>query len=350
MRIENDVKLDYQDVLIRPKRSTIESRSDVVLEKKYSFRNSGATYIGVPIMASNMVGVGTIGMAKAFHKHKMFVCLNKDENYDEIDDVGLYFNIAVTSGISAKEHNELYPKLTHYPFRYLMLDVANGYMEKFVAAVKYWREEFPDITIIAGNVVTGEMTEELILAGADIIKVGIGSGAQCTTRLIAGVGYPQLSAVDECADAAHGLKGHIIADGGIVHYGDVAKAFGAGADFVMMGTMFAGTYEGIETELIDGKYPDEVLFYGNSSTHAQLKKYANEKSGKLFVYKTSEGRATSIKTKGSVEPIIESIFGGLRSACSYAGARTLKDLPRCASFIKVNRTHNNSHEHVTIGN
>ena len=102
------------------------------------------------------------------------------------------------------------------------------------------RAEFPNHTILAGNVVTGEMVEELILSGADIIKVGIGPGSVCTTRKKTGVGYPQLSAVLECADAAHGLGGHIISDGGCTCPGDVAKAFGAGADFVMMGGMLAG--------------------------------------------------------------------------------------------------------------
>jgi GMP reductase len=332
MRIEDDVKLDFKDVLIRPKRSTLSSRREVDLKRNYKFKHSKHEWSGIPIMASNMDGVGTFEMAAALEQDKLFTCLVKNYNHD-IDTwraaTSLNTNyLAVSTGVSDKDFDRLNIILTGFSsIKFICVDVANGYGEYFGDYVARVRAAFPDKTIIAGNVVTADMTQELILRGADIVKVGIGPGSVCTTRIQTGVGYPQLSAIIECADAAHGLGGHIIADGGCVCPGDVAKAFGAGADFVMLGGMLAGHDEGggsVENNMI--------TFYGMSSDTAMEKHH-----GGIAEYRSSEGRTVTIPYKGPVKNTVLDLLGGLRSSCTYVGAPTLKQLSKCTTFIKVNR-------------
>jgi GMP reductase len=331
MRIEEDIKLDFKDVLIRPKRSTLSSRKEVDLSRTYKFKHSNSEWTGVPIMAANMDGVGTTSMAEALYEHKMFTCLTKSHEEDQLFDTvgkigGKHF--AVSTGTNSSDFLRLSRILNAYPeIRFICMDVANGYSELFGSYVEEVRDAFPDHTIIAGNVVTADMTQELILRGADIVKVGIGPGSVCTTRVQTGVGYPQLSAIIECADAAHGLNAHIIADGGCTCPGDVAKAFGAGADFVMLGGMLAGHDEG-GGEIKDGK----VTFYGMSSDTAM-----NKHSGGVAEYRSSEGRTVTIPHRGPVHNTVLDILGGLRSTCTYVGAPTLKQLPKCTTFIRVNR-------------
>ena len=330
MRIEEDIKLDFRDVLIRPKRSTLSSRKEVDLVKFYRFKHSRYEYEGIPIMAANMDGVGTMSMALALGKHRLFTCLiksyNKDiENFTEFKVSRDHY--AVSTGTSDEDFRNLNTILTGLGAQFICIDVANGYSEHFGDFVESVRNRWPDKTIIAGNVVTADMTQELILRGADIVKVGIGPGSVCTTRVQTGVGYPQLSAIIECADAAHGLGGHIIADGGCICPGDVAKAFGAGADFVMLGGMFAGHDEGGGT-IENGK----VTFYGMSSETAMEKHH-----GGVADYRSSEGRTVEIPYKGKVSQTVLDILGGLRSTCTYVGASNLKQLPKCTTFIKVNR-------------
>jgi GMP reductase len=330
MRIEEDIKLDFRDVLIRPKRSTLGSRSEVILTRRYRFRHSKYEYNGVPIMAANMDGVGTINMAMALHKQRLFTCLTKNYNKD-IDNFADFRvcrdNYAVSTGTSDEDFRNLNTIVTGIGAQFICIDVANGYSEHFGDFVERVRTRWPHKTIIAGNVVTGDMTQELILRGADVVKVGIGPGSVCTTRIQTGVGYPQLSAIIECADAAHGLGGHIIADGGCTCPGDVAKAFGAGADFVMLGGMLAGHDEG-GGDVRD----DKVLFYGMSSDTAMTKHH-----GGVAEYRSSEGRTVEIPYRGPVRNTVLNILGGLRSACTYVGAETLKQLPKCTTFIRVNR-------------
>ncbi|KAL1115114.1 hypothetical protein AAG570_007145 [Ranatra chinensis] len=335
--IVNEIKLDFKDVLLRPKRSTLKSRADVDLQREITFRNSRKTYKGVPIIASNMDTVGTFEMAKALAKHGLFTTVHK---YYTVDDWVAFAreappsvvaqNIAVSSGSSDADYDKLRTILTAVPeLGYVCLDVANGYTQQFVECVRKVRSAHPDITIIAGNVVTGEMVEELVLSGADIVKVGIGPGSVCTTRRKTGVGYPQLSAVLECADAAHGLSAHIISDGGCSCAGDVAKAFGGGADFVMVGGMLAG-HDQSGGELLhkpDGRVVK--LFYGMSSDTAMLKH-----SGTVAPYRCSEGRTVEVEYRGDVEATILDVLGGLRSACTYTGAAKLKELPKRATFIR----------------
>ncbi len=331
MRIEDEIKLDFKDVLIRPKRSTLASRKEVDLNRTYKFKHSGLEWTGVPVMAANMDGVGTFNMAASLHEHNMFTCLVKSYDLESfINNQELIFesSCAVSTGTSDKDWTKLQQILNVFSnINFICIDVANGYSDHFGDFVAKARERYPTHTIIAGNVVTADMTQELILRGADIVKVGIGPGSVCTTRIQTGVGYPQLSAIIECADAAHGLGAHIIADGGCTCPGDVSKAFGAGADFVMLGGMLAGHDEG-GGEVKDGK----VTFYGMSSDTAM-----NKHHGGVANYRSSEGRTVTIPYKGSVKNTVLDLLGGIRSTCTYVGASNLKQLSKCTTFIRVNR-------------
>ena len=377
MRIEEDMKLDYKDVLIRPKRSTLGSRKDVDLERGFTFRNYKGPrpmhrhYRGTPIMASNMDGVGTFEMADILATGGIFTCLVKTYSVNELVS---YFDqddrshdpartefVAMSIGITDADHKkfrDVYEQVNDR-LKYVCIDVANGYSSRFRDTVAEFRKLYPNIVIIAGNVVTGEMTEELILAGADIVKVGIGPGSVCTTRIQTGVGYPQLSAVIECADAAHGLGGHIIADGGCTCPGDVAKAFAGGADFVMLGGMLAGHDEGggevitkryLTNEFkpltkMKGTFFDDdqrvieekqfVQFYGMSSDAANTKHF-----GGLKDYRSSEGREVLVPYRGEVAATVQDLLGGLRSTCTYAGALKLKQLSKCTTFVRCTQQFN----------
>ncbi len=337
MRIEEDIKLDFKDVLIRPKRSTLRSRKDVDITREYTFKWSNRLYKGVPIIAANMDGVGTFSMAKAFieHESRMSVAVHKHYSledimsfYDEYGSESIWYSI----GMVQEDHDKLDEFMTQRPDKIdkICLDVANGYSEHFVDFAKQIREKYPDVTIMAGNVVTGEMVEELILAGVDVVKVGIGPGSVCTTRRMTGVGYPQLSAIIECADAAHGLGGLICADGGCTVSGDIAKAFGAGADFIMLGGMLAG-HDQAEQEIVEKDDGEKcVQFYGMSSSIAMTKH-----KGGIAEYRASEGKTVSIPYSGDVAVTLQDILGGVRSACTYVGARRLKELPKRTTFIRV---------------
>lgn len=341
MRIEADIKLGFKDVMIRPKRSTLESRSQVSLLRKYSFLHGSQDWEGIPIVAANMDTVGTFEMAKALGRSKMLTAIHKHYTLDDwaefIADIDEEISdyVAISTGTGQADLDKVDALLTRYPhLKTICVDVANGYAEQFVYTVKRIRDKHPDKIIWAGNVVTGEMVEELLLGGADVIKVGIGPGSVCTTRVKTGVGYPQLSAVIECADAAHGLGGQIISDGGCKVPGDIAKAFGAGADFVMLGGMLAGHDEsGGDMLEIDGKKYRQ--FYGMSSKTA-MNKYA----GGVANYRTSEGKTVRIPYKGPVEVTVQDILGSLRSTCTYVGARRLKELTKRTTFIRVQEQHN----------
>lgn len=358
MRIETELKLNFDDVLLRPKRSTLTSRKEVDLNRNMKFRNSSQEYSGIPIMTANMDGVGTFEMAEKLAQHGMFTCLVKHYSATELIDwiasVGhvIKDNWAYSMGITEQDLNKfdsVYNSVDRGVIKFVCIDVANGYTKLFVDVVKFFRFRYPEITIIAGNVVTAEMTEELILSGADIVKVGIGPGSVCTTRIKTGVGYPQLSAIIECADAAHGLGGHVIADGGCTCPGDVAKAFAAGADFVMLGGMFAGHDEGggdiitkyfTSNEVMENGGPvieqkKFVQFYGMSSQAANNKHF-----GGLKNYRASEGREVLVPYKGQVINTVQDLLGGVRSACTYVGAGKIKHLPKCATFIRTNKQFN----------
>ena len=341
MRIENDIKLGFKDVMIRPKRSTLKSRSEVSLTRKFTFLHTQKEWAGIPIMAANMDTVGTFEMARVLAKHKLFTAIHKHYSITDWQrflasaDESIYNHIAVSTGTSEADAIKLQNILKiNSNIKFICIDVANGYSEHFVDFVKKTRANNLDKVIIAGNVVTGEMVEELLLAGADIIKVGIGPGSVCTTRVKTGVGYPQLSSIIECADAAHGLGGQIISDGGCTIPGDVAKAFGGGADFVMLGGMFAGHTES-GGQLIEENKQKFKLFYGMSSETAMQKH-----SGGVAEYRASEGKTVKIPFKGDVEITVKDILGGIRSTCTYVGAKQLKELTKRTTFIRVQEQHN----------
>ena len=337
MRIENDVKLDFKDVLIRPKRSTLASRNAVDIERAFRFLHTGGQWKGFPLIAANMDVTGTMAIARALGKHGALTALHKHypaaelaEFFAGADGVHAFYSV----GTTAADLEKLAAVRKKAPVRFLCVDVANGYAEKFVDTVKRVRDDNPESAIMAGNVVTGDMTEALILAGADIVKIGIGPGSVCTTRRVTGVGYPQLSAIIECADAAHGLKGQVCADGGCTSPGDVAKAYGAGADFVMLGGMLAGHDEcdgEIHYEMRDGeKVAIGMTFYGMSSETA-MKRY----SGGVAHYRASEGKTVETPYRGPVDNTMAEIMGGVRSMMTYIGATQLKEVPKRTTFVRV---------------
>ena len=341
MRIEEDIKLDYADVLFRPKRSTLSSRKDVELKRTYKFKYSNHQWSGIPIIAANMDGVGEIEVAKNLASFEMMTCLTKQHDLKAIKRnssiKGIHPHLIISTGTSNEDYkrlNEIMKECSFFEF--ICIDIANGYSDHFSKFVSSVREKYPTKTIIAGNVVTADMTQELVMNGADIVKVGIGPGSVCTTRLQTGVGYPQLSAVIECADAAHGLGAHIIADGGCTCPGDVAKAFGGGGDFVMLGGMFAGHEEGGGKKIKKNGY-QFIEFYGSSSDIAITKHY-----GGLSDYRSSEGKKVKLKYRGKIKDTVQNILGGLRSSCTYVGAPSLKQLSKCTTFVRVNQQFNDT--------
>ena len=307
----------------------MSSRGEVNLERTHKFLWSKKEWSGIPIMSANMDTVGTPSMHTVLSKHNMVTCPARHYLKNSTKEFrGKEANICWFGGIDEIDN------LKEVQSGFIGLDVANGYTIRFVDAVKKLREKCPDATIAAGNVVTADMTQELVLAGADIVKVGIGPGSVCTTRIKTGIGYPQLSAVIECADAAHGLNAHIIADGGCVSSGDIVKAFAGGADFVMIGGMLAGHDE------CEGKVENGFMeFYGMASESA-MDKHDNHNS-----YRGAEGKTVKIPHRGRVDDTIKDILSGIRSACTYVGANSLRTLSKCTTFVRVNNTHNTIYEH-----
>ena len=335
--IENDLKLDFKDVLIRPKRSTLESRNDVDIERTFRFVHSGLEWTGFPLIAANMDVVGTMAVARALSRFGAMTALHKHYPADALisffrdeDTANVFYSLGTTEA----DYDKFQAVKAKAPVGKLCLDVANGFTERFVRFIGRMRDENPDMVIMAGNVVTGDMPEALLLAGADIIKVGIGPGSVCTTRKMTGVGYPQLSAIIECADAAHGLKGQVCGDGGCTVPGDISKAYGAGADFVMLGGMLAGHDEcegDIRYEERDGrKVPVAMTFYGMSSDTA-MHKYA----GGVASYRASEGKTVEVPYCGPIDGTMQEIMGGVRSMMTYIGATKLKEVSKRTTFVRV---------------
>ena len=333
MKIDYTPQLDFNNVLIRPKRTIITSRSQVNLVRKIKFAHAKYEWEGVPVIAANMDTTGTFEVYDVLSKHRMITCFNKfyttKDFKDRMSNAKLdpdYFMIS--TGISESGMNNLYEMVDVTNAKWICVDVANGYMEQVIQYCKKLRVVFPNNIIVAGNIATREMAEALIINGkVDVVKIGIGPGSACLTRQKTGVGVPQLSAIMDCADAAHGVNGHIIGDGGITCPGDMSKAFGGGADFVMMGGQFAGHDENPgEVEEIDGK--KFKVFYGMSSEHAMKKHY-----GQMAKYRSSEGRIIKIPYKGSLTNTVLDYLGGIRSTCAYINANTIKNMPKCTTFI-----------------
>lgn len=355
--IRSGLKLDYGDVLIEPQPSEVSSRNDVEVSARIGFPRAARTeFDGVPVMAANMDGVGTFEMADALRSRRMFTCLAKHYSADELIE---YFSAepsraghaAVTIGLRDSDWRRFKTVAARLggTLRYACLDAANGYVRKFADRVREFRAAYPDIVLIAGNVVTPEQTKLLAEAGADAVKVGIGGGSVCETRLKTGVGYPQFSAVLECAAAARQCGARIVADGGCTGPGDVAKALAAGADFVMLGGMLAGHKEG-GGEVVSKRYrTGEVDADGNGLTeirkfvefYGMSSKTANERHfGGLKDYRASEGRTVMVPYRESLDETVADLLGGIRSACSYVGASSIGRLPERARFVRCNRTHN----------
>ena len=348
MRINQDPKLNYEDVLLQPKRSTLSSRRDVDMTRKFTFRNSGKVMTFTPIFASNMDGVGTFSMAKVLQEYKMMTVITKTTTPEQwrtaVGNGVRLQSVSVCTGTNrmfdddAEDYTSMQEVLKSFPdIKMITIDVANAYHQNMVGFVQKVREEYPDKVIVAGNVVTPEMTEELIINGADVVKIGIGPGSVCTTRTMAGVGVPQFSAILECADAANGVDGHIMADGGCTQPGDIAKAFGGGAHMVMIGGMLAGHNES-EVQAIDGQRE----FYGMSSDRAR-EVHGKRKDG----YRGNEGKLIHLPDRGPVKNTVEDILGGVRSACTYIGARRLKDMPKCATFVTTYNVINKVYDEYT---
>ncbi|PNH87582.1 GMP reductase [Vibrio diazotrophicus] len=342
MRIEQELKLGFKDVLFRPKRSTLKSRSQVNLTREFTFKHSGRQWSGVPVIAANMDSVGSFKMAEALAKHNVMTAIHKHYSVEQWAEfvqnaeAQTLRNVMVSTGTSDNDFQKTKDIMAmSEELIFICIDIANGYSEHLVDYVQKVREAFPSKVIVAGNVVTGDMVEELILAGADIVKVGIGPGSVCTTRVKTGVGYPQLSAIIECADAAHGLGGRIIGDGGCTCPGDVAKAFGGGADFVMLGGMLAG-HEEAGGELVEKNGETYMKFYGMSSKSAM-----DKHSGGVAGYRAAEGKTVLIPFRGPVENTIQDVLGGVRSTCTYVGAASLKELTKRTTFIRVQEQENN---------
>jgi len=348
MRINYDAKLNFEDVLLQPKRSTLSSRKDVDMTRNFTFRNSGKQMNFLPIFASNMDGVGTFSMAKVLQEFKMMTVITKTTGIEEwrkavgngvrLQSVSVCTGTNVMWDKEAQDWKTMQEVLRSFPdIKMITIDVANAYHQNMVDFIAKISDQYPTKIIVAGNVVTPEMTEELIINGADVVKIGIGPGSVCTTRTMTGVGVPQFSAILDCADAANGVDGHIMADGGCVFPGDIAKAFGGGAHMVMIGGMLAGHDES-EQQVVDGK----IEFYGMSSDRAR-EKHGKRKDG----YRGNEGRLISLPYRGPVKGTVEDILGGVRSACTYIGARRLKDMPKCASFVTTNNVQNQVYERYT---
>jgi GMP reductase len=335
MFVDNEVKLDYSDVLLVPKESALTTRAQIDLEVDHFDTKV------IPIIAANMDGVGTFEMAKALGKYKIMTALIKHYSLEELVDFFTLEESAYaiyTMGTSDAD----YAKFAEFAARVesdspnpiaVCVDVANGYshhMENYIGKI---RDAFPDIVLMVGSVVTPDRVETLIECGADIVKVGIGSGSVCTTRAITGVGYPQFSAVMECAAAAESAGGSIVADGGITCPGDAVKAFAAGAKYVMIGGLFAGHKEGLTDNLLAG---EPVPFYGMASKEAQ-----DKHNGGIADYRASEGKFVIVPYRGTINDTVKTLLGGIRSACTYLGCESIENLHRKAHFVKVSRQLNN---------
>ncbi len=341
VKIETEELLDYSDVLIRPKRSTMKSRNDVDIERLFGFKWSTLKWKGIPLIAANMDTTGTFEIYDVLSQYKIITALHKFYTKEDfLTKSNLDSNMfMVSTGISNADFTRLTEIMSVVSCNWICIDIANGYLSSLVDFCKKVRETFPDKIIVAGNVATREMVEELLINGqVDVVKVGIGPGSACTTRLKTGVGVPQLSAVLDCSDAAHGLGGLIIADGGITCPGDVSKAFGGCADFVMMGGQFAGHDQnpGKVIEKIVPGHPNELkkykCFYGMSSKQAMETHY-----GKMEKYRSSEGRELTIPYKGDLNNTVLDYLGGIRSTCTYIGATSVKNMGKCTTFVRVTR-------------
>ncbi len=361
MQIINETQYDFNDVLIKPKRSELTSRKDVNLVREFKGRwNKKIKFSTIPLILSNMDSITSTEMCRKMLENNCMVAHNKFITYEEWEELleeNLFktslkeCRLAYTIGIRKNENGkyvelEQFRKLKNkYPdiFKHLIVDVPNGYTETFADFVEMVRKEFKDLFITAGNVCDAPTCQELLNAGCDVIKGGIGSGNCCQTRTKAGVGRPQLSTNIECGDICHQMGGYYISDGGCSIPADVCKALVGNSDIVMLGSYFAGATE-CEGEVVtkfiqpDFNYDGTPIikevkykrFWGMSSKHAMEKHY-----GKMEKYRASEGREILAPCKGSVQDIINDLLGSIRSMMTYIGAKEIKDVSKRGTFYLV---------------
>lgn len=333
-KLSEDIKLDFKDVLIVPRNSMLKSRNDVSLLRTFTFKYYPKQLTCIPIIASNMSTVGTISMANELAKDQILTVLHKYIPKEDLSKASKEYTF-ISCGISDKEVEYTKHCILEYGFDKICIDVANGYLDSLIQTIRLFRSEFPHILIMAGNVATPSRSIELIEAGADIVKNGIGSGSACLTRLKTGIGYPQLSCILESSPCVNLIGGHIVSDGGCSSPSDLCKAFGAGADFVMLGGMLGGHFES-EGDIMDVNGKKKMLMYGMSSKTAQEKF-----NGGMNDYRSSEGRSFLLDYRGKVKDTIQDILGGLRSCGTYVGAYSLEEFEQNIRFIRVNTQLNN---------
>lgn len=405
MKISNEVELDFDDVLIQPNRSKIVSRSDVSPEREFYFYHSPRRWVGIPIICSNMASIAGFDMATKLAKNKMITCLHKyiepkdfltlKEEERELTYGECWDYIWPSIGFSESEKRRL--KAINEVCGYtnnVCIDVPSGYMEEFVTYCKEIRTEHPQSIIMAGNIVSGDMAKELIIhGGVDIVKVGIGPGANCSTRAVTGVGRSQLAATMDVSHNVHGLEsspkhlGLMCTDGGLRTSGDICKAFVSGADFVMLGQLFSGVdeccgeweysqseklYDSWDSVILTDEQKNNESFRQalakagyivhdslyNANTTVSFPKIGPKKKALLHYgmsthlaqeihatgkkdYRASEGVVTKVQYKGPVQNVINEILGGIRGCGSMIGCKTLKSFSRSGRFTRVNKIHQN---------
>lgn len=337
----SETYLDFGDVLVLPRFSEINSRCDVVLESTLSFRN-GVTWTGIPIVSANMTTTGTFEVYKALSRHKIITAFNK---FYTVDDYNTFVKdkehtldpdyFMVSTGIGEHDLHNLDTIMAAIECKFICIDIANGYIDRFYHFCREVRQKYPDKVIVAGNVVTGEAIELLASIGIDIVKIGIGPGSACTTRIQTGIGMPQLSCILKAVEVAATTRTFIMSDGGITCAGDCVKAYIAGAHFIMIGGEFAGHDEN-PGSIIEENGEQYKLFYGMSSQYAMKHNYTDGNKS----YRSSEGRVIKVKYRGSLQKTVENYLGGIRSACTYTNSRTLKQLSKNGKFIMVNNQYN----------
>lgn len=321
-----DHGLTFDDVLIMPKKSEVRSRKDPSLRS----RLTKTKFLDTPIISANMDTVTEASMAIAMHKmggmgiiHRFMNIEKQIFEIEQLKTAGAQI-ISASIGVNA-DFKERTASLVKAGVNLLTIDIAHGHSVQMMETLKWLKDAYPDVEIIAGNLATPDAAIDLIEAGADAIKVGIGPGSMCTTRIITGCGVPQLTAIALCAEAAASYGVPVIADGGIRTSGDMVKAFAAGADSIMLGSMLSGTME-TPGDIVNGK----KQYRGMASKKAQV-----SWRGDLPQGMAPEGESTFVSVKGHVSDVLHELMGGIRSGMSYVNATTIAEMREKAQFMEM---------------
>ena len=318
--------LTFDDVLIIPSKSEVRSRRDPKLTSQLTKTKS----IETPILSANMDTITEYDMAFAMHQmgaigilHRFVTIQEQAQFVAQLKTQGVN-HIAASIGVN-DDYQERAKALIQAGANIITIDIAHGHSVLMMDVMKWMKDKFPTVDLIAGNVATPDAVVDLIEAGADAIKVGIGPGSMCTTRIITGAGVPQLTAIAMCAQAAAPYQVPVIADGGIKTSGDIVKAFAAGASTVMLGSMLSGT---IET-------PGEIK-HGRKQYRGMASRAAQESwRGGVPTGMAPEGESTYVSVKGHVKDVISELTGGIRSGMSYVNANQLSEIKDKARFIEM---------------